>query len=197
MKRYFVFVAIVLININLIAQKIKIVTGGVENLIGVNEYNIVFDYSNITIAKFDSEEAFLKEKMQLREEYVKGSGEKFKHDWFSFRDSLYEPRFITAFNDYFSLKRKIKIQENSDAKYTMLISTVFVYPGYNVGVWYEDSKLKATITIYETNVPENIIFTTKEIYVKGKANYHSGKRISNAYGMLARRIAAYLRRKTF
>jgi len=197
MKRYFLFVTIVLININLIAQKIKIVTGDVEDLIGVNEYNIVFDYSNITIAKFESEEAFLKEKIQLREEHVKGSGEKFKRDWFSFRDSLYEPRFITAFNDYFSLKRKLKVQENSDVKYTMLINTTFVYPGYNVGVWYEDSKLKATITIYETKVPENIIFTTKEIYVKGKANYHSGVRISNAYGVLSRRIAAYLRRKTF
>jgi len=192
-----VFVAIVLITINVIAQKIKFVKGDVENLIGITEYNVVFDYSNIIIANFDSEEEFLKDKMAIRDAQKIGSGEKFKHDWFTFRDSLYEPSFIEVFNDYFILKRKIKVQENSDAKYTMLINTVFVYPGYNVGVWYEDSKLKATVTVFETSIPENIIFTTKEIYVKGKATYHTGKRISNAYGMLARRIAAYLRRKTF
>ncbi len=197
MKKQIIFLIIVLFAIAVNSQKLKIIKGGLEALEGVSEYNIVFDYSNITIAQYDSEEAFLKDKMKLREDKERGAGVKFKKQWFSNRDSLYEPKFIKYFNDFFTSKTKIKVMKDGNAKYTMLINTVFVYPGYNVGVWGEESKLKATITVYEAESPDNIIFTTKEVYVKGRATYNSKNRIANSYIFLARRIAAYLRRKTF
>ena len=197
MKKNILFLTIILFTVTVNSQKLKIIKGGTETLKGVTEYNVVFDYSNITIAQYDSEEEFLKDKMKIREDNEQGAGAKFKKQWFSSRDSLYEPKFIKYFNDFFTSKIKIKVLNEGNAKYTMLINTVFIYPGYNVGVWGEESKLKATITVYETESPDNIVFTTREVYVKGKATYNSKNRIANSYIFLARRIAAYLRRKTF
>ena len=197
MNKYLLLVAFVLIGVVSNAQKIKIAEGNVESLMGVTEYNIEFDYSNITIANYDSEDEFLKNKMAIREAKEIGSGEKFKKDWFAFRDSLFEPKFIETFNKFFTGKVKIKVDKNMDAKYTILVNTFFVYSGYNVGIWPEDSKLRATISIYETGKPDKIEFLSKENYTRGKATYLLGDRIANAYGLLGRRLAAFLRKKTF
>ncbi|MET2985376.1 hypothetical protein [Aureibaculum conchae] len=198
MNKKAILITLILFAINVNSQsKIKIAEGGIDNLIGVSEYNIEFDYSNITIANFDSEEEYLKDKMAIREAKEIGSGEKFKKDWFAFRDSLFEPKFIETFNKFFTGKVKIKVGKNKDAKYTILVNTVFVYSGYNVGLWPEESKLKATIYIYETGNPDKIEFRSKENYARGRATYLLGDRIANAYGLLGRRLAAFLRKKMF
>lgn len=197
MKKSLILILCILVGVIGSAQKIKLAEGSVENLMEVTEYNVVFDYSNITIANFDSEEAYLKDKMAIREAKEVGAGEQFKRDWFAFRDSLFEPKFMETFNNFFTGKVKIKIGVNEEAKYTILINTVFVYSGYNVGIWPEDSKLKATISIYETARPDKIELLSKENYVRGKATYLLGNRIANAYGLLGRRMAAFLRKKTF
>ena len=50
------------------SQKIKVKEGNYKNLKNITEYNLVFDYSDLSIPKYDSEEEFLKDKMQKREE---------------------------------------------------------------------------------------------------------------------------------
>lgn len=197
MKRIFLFVLCFSVGVISNAQKIKIAEGGVENLMGITEYNVVFDYSNITIPNYESEDDYLEAKMAIRENKETGSGERFKRDWFAFRDSLYEPKFIETFNKFFTGKVKVKVGEQKDVKYTISVNTTFVYSGYNVGLWPEDSKLKAIISIYETKNPEKIEFISKENYTRGRATYLLGNRIANAYSILGRRLATFLRKKTF
>lgn len=81
------------------AQKMKVLSGNFQNLKGITEYNLTFDYSNLKIDKFDTEEAFLKDKMEKREE--KGTDEDFKKSWFADRENRYEPKFIESFNKRF------------------------------------------------------------------------------------------------
>ena len=75
-------------------QKMKVSDGNIKNLKGITTFNLEFDYSNLQIPKAKSEEAYLKEKVALREEKEKGSGEKFRKSWFADREERFEPKFI-------------------------------------------------------------------------------------------------------
>jgi hypothetical protein len=198
MKKRYLFLMIFLVTFLSYSQKVKVQEGNIKNLKGVKEYNLVFDYSNVEIPNFESEEAFLKDKMDRRELKGIGKGERFKKAWFGDREKYFEPYFIEFFNDYFVMKRKIKVTKNSTkSKYTMLVKTNFLYAGYHVGAFNERSKLKASIFIFETDNPNNILFSTKPIYIhNGRAHYTSNIRMASTYGILAQTFAKYLRKKT-
>ncbi|TDD99871.1 hypothetical protein [Flavobacterium cellulosilyticum] len=114
------------------AQNMEVLSGNFKNFEGILEYNLTFDYSNLKVDDFDTEEAFLKGKMTKREE--KGKVEDFKKSWFADREDWYEPKFIESFNIRFE-KGEIKLNKDlKTAKYTMNVKTTWIYPGYNFGV---------------------------------------------------------------
>lgn len=160
---------------------------------------MVFEYTDLEIPKYDSEEEFLKDKMQKREEKEKGAGERFKKNWFDDREERYEPKFIESFNKRFK-DNEVQVEKNlTDAKYTMKVKTTLLYAGYNVGVWRENANIEATIMVYETNNPSNVIFSADFTKVEGKGamgnDYNSGYRISEAYAKLAKHFAKRIKKK--
>lgn len=197
MKNKFLLFVFLLPTIIVYSQRIKTKNGNLKSLKKVNEYNLIFDYSNLQIPKYDSEEDFLKDKMAFREKRKAGDGERFKRSWFADRTNLYEPYFMNYFNDFFIKKRKIKLSKNNtNAKYTMCVKTKLIYPGYNVG-FSEGSKLIIIIKIYETKAQDTIIFSTKRIKIlNSRASFNTGVRIANSYGILGEVFAKYLKRKT-
>lgn len=180
------------------AQKYKAQEGNIKNLKGIGSYNIIFDYSNLEIPKYDSEDDFLADKMQKREEKEAGAGEVFKKSWFSDREEFYEPKFIESFNKRFDEVIKVG-KENSDATHTMKVHSTLIYAGYNVGVWRQNAKIDAVISIYETANPDTIIYSGKYVDVPGAGamgyDYNSGYRISEAYAKLAKSFAGLIKKK--
>lgn len=181
------------------AQKAKVKEGDWKNLKGIAKYNLVFDYSNLEIPKYDNEEEFLKDKMQKREEKNPGSGEEFKKSWFADRADRYEPKFIESFNKRFK-KGEIKVGKDYDeAEYTIKVHTTFMYAGYNVGVMRQNSKINATLYVYKNDAPDNILFAVDYKKAEGYGamgnDYNSGYRIAEAYAKLAKTFAAHLRKK--
>lgn len=178
------------------AQKMTVLSGDFKNLKGISEYNLVFDYSNLKVDKFDTEEEFLADKMKKREE--KGTDEDFKKSWFSDRQERYEPKFIESFNKRFD--GQIKADKNlASAKHTALVKTTWLYPGYNVGVMRQPAKLDAIITVTEKTNPSNVLLSVR--YEKALGNgamgydFNSGYRISEAYAKLAKEFAAHINKK--
>lgn len=184
----------------LFSQKSKVEEGDWKNLKGITAYNLEFDYSNLEIPKYDSEEAFLEDKMAKRDEKEAESGEAFRKSWFADREDRYEPKFIESFNKRFE-NGEIKVGKDlSDAEYIMKIHTTFMYAGYNVGVMRQNSKIDAVITVYKKDNPDTILFSVK--YTKAEGNgamgydYNSGYRISEAYAKLAKTLAKDITKKT-
>ncbi|TYA52355.1 hypothetical protein [Formosa maritima] len=174
------------------SQKDNVTKGNWNNLKGISEYTLVFDYSDLEIPKYDSEEEFLEDKMAKRDEKEPGTGEKFKESWFSDRENYYEPRFIETFNDRYK-DGLVKVDSDlGSAEYTMKIHTTFMYPGYNVGVVRHNSKIETTISVYKNDSPDTIIFSVDYTKVEGAGNagydFNSGQRIADAYIILARAL---------
>lgn len=170
----------------------KILTGSFENLKSINAYDVVFDYHGQKIAHFDTEEDFLKDKMGKREEE---SAEAFKERWFKDRETIYEPKFIAYFN---KRMKNASVGKNTDALYTMHIKTTWIYPGYNVFVGREESKLSCILTVYETANPDNILFKIEYDKLPGieptEESYDPGHRIAGAYEKLAKTFTKQLKR---
>lgn len=199
MKKQVLFIAFVMVAFVGFAQKMKVKEGNAKNLKGIFEYNLEFDYSNLQIPKYDSEEDFLADKMAKREEKEAGAGERFKKSWFRDREERYEPKFVTSFNKRFKDGEIAVDKAKGSAKYIMKIHTTKLYPGYNVGVWRQNSEIDATITIYEASNPSNILFSGSYKDVQGAGafgnDYDSGYRISECYAKLAKEFAKYIKKK--
>ncbi|WP_417290734.1 hypothetical protein [Corallibacter sp.] len=192
------FVAVLFVSTTIMAQKAKVTKGDWSALKGISVYNLEFDYSNLEIPKYDSEEEFLKDKMAKREEKEVGGGEKFKNSWFGDREDRYEPKFIESFNKRWK-NNEVSVGKNMGAEYTLKIHTTFLYPGYNVGVMRQNAKLEATISLVKSDNPDTVLFSVNYTKVEGYgamgSDYNSGYRISEAYAKLGKEFAANIRKK--
>ena len=178
------------------AQKFKVVSGSVENILGIQRYNLVFEYEeDLQISKNDSEQAFLQEQYKKREQKTAGSGEEFKKLWFENRSDLYEPTFIQKFNSFRVADRQVTVAKNiSSTGHTMKIETVSLASGYEDFFYVEEGEIGVVISIYETKAPENILYAVETV-VRGVASADEFERIRTAYGNLGEAVSKHLIRK--
>ncbi|MDX1277509.1 hypothetical protein [Oceanihabitans sediminis] len=200
MKNQLSIILILFCTTFMVAQKGKIQEGDWKNLKGITKYNLVFDYSNLEIPKYDNEEEFLKDKMKKREDKEAGAGERFKESWFADRENRYEPKFIESFNKRWKENEIVVDRDFDEAEHTIKIHTTFLYAGYNVGVMRQNSKVDAILTVYKNDAPDKVLFEIKYTKAEGKGafgnDFDSGYRISEAYAKLAKTFAANLKKKT-
>lgn len=197
MKKTLILMVALLVTGVAFGQKIKVQKGNFKKMKGVKEFNLVFDYSDLEIPKYKSEEAFLEDKMAKREKKKKGMGKRFKKSWFADRENRYEPKFVESFVKRF--KHEMNAEKDlTSAKYTIKLHTTKLYPGYNVGIVRHNAEIDVTITIYETANPSKILMKGKIKDVPGAGafgnDYNSGYRISECYAKLAKVLAKYIRK---
>lgn len=193
-----ILLAFVMVSSFAFAQKLKVKDGDIKNLKAITVYNLEFDYTNVQIPKFDSEEDFLADKMKKREEKEAGGGEKFKKSWFGDREERYRPKFTESFNKRFD-DAQISVGVNPEAEYTMMVHSTRIYAGYNVGVVRRNAEIDAVITVYETANPDNVLFKGEYAKAQGEGamgyDFNTGFRISECYAKLAKTFAKYIKKK--
>lgn len=180
-------------------QKFQTDQGSLNNIKGVEQYNILFEYpADLKIPHYDSEEDYINSQVSKREKRKIGSGEEFKKKWFENREKRYEPAFIENFNGFRLKKRSVTVEKNNTtAKYTLVIKIVFIYPGYDITAWEEDAKLGARLEVYETGAPDKILYATKTVIVHGTlADVGEFERVLTAYTELGRWTSKFFCRKT-
>jgi hypothetical protein len=193
-----ILLAFVMVSSLSFAQKLKVKDGDIKNLKEITVYNLEFDYTDVQIPKFDSEEDFLADKMGKREAKEAGCGEKFKKSWFGDREERYRPKFTESFNKRFG-DAEVSVGVNPDAEYTMMVHSTRIYAGYNVGVVRKNAEVDAIITVFETANPDNVLF--KGEYTRAQGNgamgydFDTGFRISECYAKLSKTFAAYIKKK--
>lgn len=181
------------------SQKAKDLSGDINKLKGITQYDLVFDYENVQIPKYDSEEAFLKDKMDKRDDKGDEAAENFRESWFGDRAEKYEPKFIESFNKRFD-NGEVKVGMDLGSEYIMKIKTTLLYAGYNVGVVRQNSKIDAIISVYKKDNPSDVLYSVQYTQAEGSGamgyDYDSGYRISEAYAKLAKTWASTIQKKT-
>ncbi len=193
MKKLILFFFLLTVTISF-SQKMKVLEGDFKNLKEIKNYYVVFDYKDVMIPDFDSEEDFLKDKMLKREKKETGAGEVFKKSWLSDRENKYHPEFIDAFN-FHGKKKGLHVSENSDDNFIMKVHTLTIYPGYNVGIVSKASYVDTEISIYKKEYPDTLLL--KVLYPKsyGSTAYNAGDRIARCYNTLAIDVLRSIKKK--
>lgn len=177
------------------AQKITLKKGNLDFLKGQNTLLATFDYSNMSVGKFDKEDDYIAKKAEDYNKSEAGKGDKWKEAWKSDRASRYEPKFEMLFNQYgekigLSAKRDV-----ADAQYEMNIHTTFTEPGFNIGITRKPAYIDLTITFKNKSNGEEIAVVEVDNCPGRDAfgyDFDTGYRLEEAYAKLGKALAGYI-----
>ncbi|HMT28367.1 MAG TPA: hypothetical protein PKD91_03710 [Bacteroidia bacterium] len=166
------------------AQKIKVESGSIDAVKSEKKVNIQYDYSSFGVGKFKTEAEYVDAKVKEYNEKEPGKGDKFKEGWIKARKDRYEPKFEELINEILA-KSGAKYGINPEAKYTLIVKTTFVEPGFNVGVMKKAAAVSFEYIFVETANPTTVIAKLSQQEVPGSQvmgyDYDAGSRIAESY----------------
>jgi len=156
--------------------------GNVAGLKGVTTVNIIYDYSKLGVGAFRNEQDYLKKK---EEDYKKDPAkfEKFKNGWFNARKERFEPRFEEMFNKVGSKIGMTGKNYATDGVVTLKIETLFIEPGYNIGISKMPSFIDLECTFLDKNGKEIVRYIVKNATGQQAMgfDYDTGSRLVESY----------------
>lgn len=199
MKRNLLLVLAIMVMFQLQAQKIKLTNGDLNVLKGKDMLDITFTYDdNLKVGKL-TEEKYIDKKMADADEDVPGNGEKWKAMWYEDRDVHFEPMFLKLVNDYLNDADVIVRPGMSGAKLMIVVNTIFIEPGFNVGVAKKNASIDLEIKIvpvgYQSEILAKVMIYGSPGRSMGYGDYDVGIRVGEAYAKAGKEFAKYLIKK--
>ena len=180
------------------AQKIKIVSGNYDFLKDQKELNLVMDFSEVKFYKENMDEAVY---ISKREKEILDAGkpnievEEWKQDWEHFKNTVFTEKFLASMNKNTSIKTSVN---NNDAKYTLQVETVWIYPGWFAGVMAQPSKVSTVLKFVETLNPTIVLLEIESKEAPGD-NFvgvpNNNDRIAEGYAKTAKTLAKKISKK--
>lgn len=201
MKKYLTPIFIFLF-VTLSAQKMKITDGNFAFLKGQKEINVEFVYDNMKLLKKNlPEEQYIKEHVAELEEKTKGKGETWKKKWKAAPELIWQPKFLELMNRYFYDDHGISFEEGlSETKYTLIVETVWVYPGWDAGVMKQPAKVSTLLKFVETENKENVLAEVTSKNAPGDqwgSSFSNEDRLGEGYAKTGKSFAKLILKRAF
>lgn len=181
------------------AQKIDFKSGSLDVLSDQKLVNVEYDYSNFGVGKFASEKDYVKKKVDEYNAKEAGKGDAWKIAWEGDRARVFEPKFEEFFNREASNMDLTMVTGKSDAKYTFIVRTKFLEPGFNVGVVDKKAYIDLDIDLVETankgNKVAQLSMSKVALSMWRGTDYDAGSRIGDAYGKAGKTLANLIKKK--
>ncbi len=196
MKKIILLSTLSLFMLGANAQKIKQTEGKLSFLQDQKELSVEFLYADdLKVGKY-TEQEYIEKKTAKADDKESGSGAKWLESWKNDRPNYYQPKFIELFNDVMQKKGVSLSEGNVSANYLFIIETIFIEPGYNVGVSRKNAYINLVVSIVENNNRDNILAKFTIDKSPGKmalgSDFDTGMRIGEAYAKAAKVFASYL-----
>jgi hypothetical protein len=108
--------------------------------------------------------------------------QKWSGEWEKYKNEEYIQYFLKGLNKSY---KKIKFDKGSSAKYTLVLDTKWVYPGWYGGMMGMSAEIDGNIKLVETNNPSNVLAEVElnkfDKFVKNKEFVMEYGRIAAAY----------------
>lgn len=181
-------------------SKIKLVSGDLKFLKGEKKLNVSYDFSQLKVGGFD-EEDYLNEQVAKKNKKQAGSGDKWKEDWNNNKTKKYEPKFEELLNKYLSENGTKIGQDTVNTKYTIILKTTLIEPGYNVGISKKPAYINVDILFVDnTDMTKNIAKMVMTNVLGQDAmgfDYDTGSRIAEAYAKCGKALGNYINKNVF
>jgi len=197
-----IVVFLVLTSGLLSAQKMKIIEGDFNLLHEQNQINVAFVYDNMKLFKDNlSNEEYIKNHSAKLEEDTKGKGKSREKSWYASRELIYAPKFLELLNRYFHKDYdNFFDQELTNAKYTLIVDTVRVYPGWDAGIMKQPAKVSTILRFVETANKSHILAEVDCKDAPGNqwgSNFNNEDRIGEGYAKTGKSFAKLILKKAF
>lgn len=197
----FTLAVLMLVSTLAIGQKMTVEKGGFDFIKGQKEINVEFRYDNLKLMKDNlTEEQYVSERTADLNEKTKGVGDGWKKKWEASKELAWQPKFLELVNVVFAKKKKdINFQENlNDAKYTLIVDVVWMYPGYNVVMAKKGAKVTTKLRFVETANKDNVLLEILSENAPGDVfggSFSNEDRIREGFAKTGKSLAGFLMKK--
>lgn len=184
------------------AQDMKVVQGNFDFLKDQKEINTEFDYSNFTMMKEKKSEAqYVEEHKADLDQKAKGNGNLWEKRWVVAKQQIWTPKFLEIGNIVLSKAGKdLNFQEGLNTPYTLIVQTVWLYPGWDAGIMKQPAKVTTNLKFVETANKSKILLEITSEEAPGDQwgnNYSNESRIGEGYAKTAKSLSKMIIKKAY
>ncbi|AXB56002.1 hypothetical protein [Flavobacterium fluviale] len=184
------------------AQDMNIVKGNFDFLKDQKEINTEFDYSNFTMMKENKPESqYVEEHIADLDKKAKGNGNLWHKRWIVAKDQIWTPKFLEIGNIVMTKAGKeVNFQEGLNTPYTLIVQTVWIYPGWDAGIMKQPAKVTTNLKFVETANKSNVLLEISSVDAPGDqwgSNFNNETRIGEGYAKTAKSLSKLLLKKAF
>ncbi|WP_276876334.1 hypothetical protein [Chryseobacterium joostei] len=153
MKKLFLLVFMVIMTTAAFGQeKMNLVSGGFEVLKDQTEVNVELTFEDVLFMKENITETQYLENRKKQVLDNPKRGEKAWNMWITEWERYKKEEYINYFTKGLNKTYKeILFKKDSSAKYTLLLETKWIFPGWHAGLTMMTSEISGTIKLVETN----------------------------------------------
>jgi hypothetical protein len=196
-------IAFLFLSFTMSAQDMKVVSGDFKFLKDQKEINVEFDYSKFTMMKEKKTEAqYVAEHKADLDKKTKGTGDIWQKKWNSAKELIWTPKFLELMHIIFTKdKKEVSFQEGlTTAPYTLIVETVWIYPGWDAGIMKQPAKVSTNLKFVETNNKSNLLLEISSEDAPGDQwgnNFSNESRIGEGYAKTAKSLAKMILKKAY
>lgn len=178
----------------------KLISGDLKVLKGQNEVILKYDYSNMAVGKYDNSDNYASDKVAEMNKKKEGSGDAWLVKWKADRTERFEPSFRKEFNNEVESYNLSGKDDSPNAKYTFIIRTKFMEPGFNASMAIGFAKKPASVDLVadlvETANPGTVLASVELKKIPSKSmggyDYDTGGRIESCYERAGEYLGKFL-----
>lgn len=193
MKKLLSLMLVLVVSAAAMAQKIKIQSGDLKFLKGVETVNVVFDYSDMKLLKENYTEAeYIPKRMEELNKKTAGSGDIWKKQWERSKEELWNPKFIVIFNKVLSKENiNTTLKENTKSPYTLMVKVKWVYPGWDAGIVKQPAKVTTQLTFVDSATKKVMcdIESTEAPGDQWGSNFNNETRVGEGFAKTGKTLA--------
>jgi hypothetical protein len=179
-------------------QKIIVSEGNWSVLKGQKEVNIEYDYSAMEVGDYSSEADYKNKKIKEYNQKEKGKGDKWSESWERDKTVRYPEKFEELINKGMVANGVNFAQKSTSAKYTLIVKTKFIEPGYNIGISSKPAAVSFEYIIVETADKSKMVVRSSQKFVPGAnamgMDFDTGGRIAESYAKGGKMLAAEMKK---
>lgn len=183
----------------MLAEDIKLNFGDLAFLKGETAINVEYVYSGLTVGK-KTEDAYIQEKVTAYNTKEPGRGDQWLRSWKSARTARFEPKFEELFNKQLSgRKASLAVGKNPGAKYTLVLKTTSLEPGFNVGIMRRPALVSTVAEFVETKNRSRKLAEIAILEAPGRDaggyDFDVGYRLQEGYAKTGKELGAFVYKK--
>jgi hypothetical protein len=167
----------------------QVVGGYIQELMGVKNIRLIYDYSRMTICKFQHNDAYIE---HLRKKYKGDRAERYVTEWIGLPKSEFEPRFEKYFNKCVKSTGIVGINNYQDSSVTMIVEVLKAEPHVHNEKGDDYPSLSIACTVMHPNGDLRVRF---KLTAYGSQNNNEARCISGCFAVAGKLLGKFITEK--